>query len=165
MATLLTLCQSGDSIILPTPHYFNQSMTGSLLSIKTLALPCDAPSFVPSVSAARTLLEDDQAAAGGGKCRAIVLVSPNNPTGAVYPPDVLADFARLAKEKDVALVIDETYRDFLAPVPGNGAAAGELVRAQPHALFDDPQWRETVVSLFSFSKVRSASPISVTALL
>lgn len=88
MSVLQTICQSGDSVVLPTPHYFNQAMTCSLLSISTLPLACHPPSFVPSVEEARKLIEFDQEREG--KCRAIVLVTPNNPTGAIYPPDVLA---------------------------------------------------------------------------
>src|SRR5262249_1960732 len=76
-----------------------------------------------------------------GGTRAIVLVTPNNPTGAVYPPDVIAAFYRLAQARGLALVLDETYRDFL---PADGA---------PHDLFRDPAGPETLVHLYSFSKV------------
>src|SRR5262249_11929558 len=64
-----------------------------------------------------------------------------NPTGAVYPPDAVAAFYRLAQAHGLALVIDETYRDFLA------------TDAPPHALFRDPNWPDTLVHLYSFSKV------------
>jgi hypothetical protein len=69
-----------------------------------------------------------------------VLVSPNNPTGAIYPPETILAFAQFCREHSIALVIDETYRDFLSP--------GE----QPHALFSQEDWGETVISLYSFSK-------------
>src|SRR5205085_6627371 len=69
------------------------------------------------------------------------LISPNNPTGAIYPPDVLAEFLALARRRGIALVIDETYKDFLAET---GA---------PHALFADRAWQDTLVQLYSFSKV------------
>jgi aspartate/methionine/tyrosine aminotransferase len=70
-----------------------------------------------------------------------VLVTPNNPTGAIYPPQTLQAFARLCAEKGLWLILDETYRDFLP--------AGI---DRPHDLFADAGWRERVVQLYSFSK-------------
>src|SRR5262249_27527123 len=75
------------------------------------------------------------------KTRAIALVSPSNPTGAVYSPAALKTFYDLAKSRGIALILDETYRDFL---PGD---------APPHDLFQDPAWPDTLVHLYSFSKV------------
>jgi aspartate/methionine/tyrosine aminotransferase len=75
------------------------------------------------------------------RTRAIVLISPNNPTGAVYPPEILAELLALARKSGVALVIDETYKDFLAE------------KGAPHGLFADRAWRDTLVQLYSFSKV------------
>jgi aspartate/methionine/tyrosine aminotransferase len=83
----------------------------------------------------------DAAALIGPKTRAIVLVTPNNPTGAIYPPEFIAEFFHLARRHDLALVLDETYRDFL---PTDDA---------PHGLFAEPGWRDTLVQLYSFSKV------------
>ena len=74
------------------------------------------------------------------RTRAIVLVTPNNPTGAEYPPELVAAFAALAREHGLALILDETYRDFHSQ-PG-----------RPHALFADPDWRDWLVHLYSFSK-------------
>jgi aspartate/methionine/tyrosine aminotransferase len=81
------------------------------------------------------------AAAIDERVRAVVLISPNNPTGAVYPPEVVRAIFRLCRERGVALVLDETYRDFLKD-------AG----AKPHGLFDEPDWQGTLVELYSFSK-------------
>jgi len=68
-------------------------------------------------------------------------VTPNNPTGAVYPPETIARFADLCRRRGIALILDETYRDFRP-------AAVE----RPHDLFRDPAWRDTVIQLYSFSK-------------
>ena len=76
-----------------------------------------------------------------GRVKAVVLVTPNNPTGAVYPPGVISEFAALCRRKDVALVLDETYRDFLAEPD-----------ERPHEVFADPAWRDSVLGLYSFSK-------------
>jgi aspartate/methionine/tyrosine aminotransferase len=69
------------------------------------------------------------------------LVTPNNPTGAVYPPATIGAFRDLCAERDIALVLDETYRDFLAPAA-----------PPPHGLFARPDWPETLIQLYSFSK-------------
>ena len=73
--------------------------------------------------------------------RAIVLITPNNPTGAVYPPGVIAAFAALAQRRGLWLILDETYRDFLPE--GQDRA---------HGLFTDPAWIDSVIQLYSFSK-------------
>jgi aspartate/methionine/tyrosine aminotransferase len=132
--TMMALARSGDEILLPAPWYFNHKMTLDMLGIGTRLLPCHAQSgFVPSVEEARALI--------GPTTRAIVLVTPNNPTGATYPAETLAAFRDLAREARIALVLDETYRDFLPE--------GQL---RPHALFQKPAWRDVLIQLYSFSK-------------
>jgi aspartate/methionine/tyrosine aminotransferase len=90
------------------------------------------PDLVPTPEAAEALIT--------ARTRAIVLVSPGNPSGVVIPPDVLAGFHRLAARHDIALIVDETYRSFR----GTDEPA--------HALFADPDWARTLISLHSFSK-------------
>ncbi|WP_181704095.1 aminotransferase [Chthonobacter albigriseus] len=132
--TAMALAQAGDEIILPAPWYFNHKMTLDMLGIVAkplLARPENG--FVPAVEDARALIS--------AKTRAILLVTPNNPTGATYPAAVIAAFAALAEEAGIALVLDETYRDFMP------AGAGA-----PHALFAAEHWRDRVIQLYSFSK-------------
>jgi aspartate/methionine/tyrosine aminotransferase len=88
------------------------------------------------------LLPDPDAAAAliTPATRAIVLVTPNNPAGVEYPPELIAAFRDLARTHGLALIVDETYRDF-------HAAAGP-----PHDLFRDPGWDDTLIHLYSFSK-------------
>ncbi len=132
--TMLALAKAGDAVILPTPWYFNHKMTLDMMGIVATPLPCSAERhFIPSVEEARALI--------GPATRAIVLVSPNNPTGATYPPAVIEAFQDLAREAGIALVIDETYRDFLP----DGLD-------RPHDLFSDAGWRGTTIHLYSFSK-------------
>jgi aspartate/methionine/tyrosine aminotransferase len=73
--------------------------------------------------------------------RALALVSPNNPTGSIYSPELLAALYEICRARGIFMILDETYRDFLPPE-----------RRQPHALFDRPGWDETLISLYSFSK-------------
>jgi aspartate/methionine/tyrosine aminotransferase len=131
---MMALAGAGDEVILPLPYYFNHRMWLDMLGIATVALP-----FRPD----RGGVPDPREAAERitRRTRAIVLISPNNPTGAVYPPQVLAEFFALARARGIALVIDETYKDFLAE------------KGAPHGLFADRAWRDTLVQLYSFSKV------------
>jgi aspartate/methionine/tyrosine aminotransferase len=127
---MVALAAAGDNVILPSPWYFNHKMTLDMLGIAARPLPCDPDAgFVPSSSQAEALID--------AKTRAIVLVSPNNPTGAVYPAETIAAFAALCRRRGLWLMLDETYRDFIA-----GA---------PHALFAD-EWRDVLIDLYSFSK-------------
>lgn len=133
-ATMMLLARHGDAILLPAPWYFNHQMSLDMLGIEPRPLPCRADAgFVPRVEDAEPLID--------GKVRAIVLVTPNNPTGAVYPDQVIKSFADLCRRKGIYLVVDETYRDFL-PNDMNKA----------HSLFASEAWRDTVIQLYSFSK-------------
>lgn len=130
----MTLAKAGDNFILPAPWYFNHQMTLDMLGVEPRALLCKAEqNFIPNIDDARALIDS--------KTRAIVLVTPNNPTGAIYPREVIRGFARLAREKNIWLVVDETYRDFL-----NGSYG------PPHDLFNEPGWQNNILSLYSFSK-------------
>ena len=131
------LAGTGEAVMLPTPWYFNHRMTLEIAGIGAVPLPCDAADgFLPDPARAEALM------AANPQVRALVLITPNNPTGAVAPPALIDALAALCRRRGVWLVIDETYRDFLPGEPG----------AAPHGLFRDPSWREGVVQLYSFSK-------------
>jgi aspartate/methionine/tyrosine aminotransferase len=128
---VMTLAAPGDAVLLPVPWYFNHKMWLDLTGIEAIPLPC-GPGMLPDAQAARALMTP--------RAKAIVLVTPNNPTGAEYPPALIAEFADLARAHGAALILDETYRDF--------AASDD----RPHDLFTDPAWRDYLVQLYSFSK-------------
>ena len=126
-----TACAPGETVMLPYPWYFNHKMWLDMAGIACLPLPPDA-NMLPDLAAARTAMHAD--------VRAIVLVTPNNPTGAEYPDDLMRGFRDLARENGAVLVVDETYRDF------HGAEGA------PHSLFQSG-WEDVLVHLYSFSKV------------
>lgn len=131
---MLTIARAGDTVLLPTPWFWNHQQTCAMLGIEVRALPCAAGAgFVPDPEQAEALLDT--------RVRAIVLITPNNPTGAVYPPDVIAAFAALCRRRGIWLILDETYRDFLP--------AGQ---DRAHDVFTDPAWMDSVIQLYSFSK-------------
>jgi aspartate/methionine/tyrosine aminotransferase len=128
---MATLAGAGDEVILPTPWYFNHKMWLDMAGVKTVALDT-GPTLIPTVEAAAALVTD--------RTRAIVLVSPNNPGGVEYPAETLAAFRDLCRAKGLALIVDETYRDF------------DSRTGAPHDLFADPDWSDTLIQLYSFSK-------------
>lgn len=142
--TMVALAGEGDQVILPAPWYFNHQMTLKMLGVEVVPLPFRPDrGGVPDPEDLRPLVS--------GRTRAIVLVSPNNPTGAVYPPETIEAVFEIAREAGCALVLDETYRDFLA------------ADVRPHGLFARPDWRDTLVHLYSFSKVYSLTGYRVGA--
>jgi aspartate/methionine/tyrosine aminotransferase len=125
------LAEPGDEVIEALPYYFNYDMWLRMNGVVPRYLE-PGPGLVPDPEAAQALITP--------RTRAIVLVTPGNPSGVTIPPNVLAGFYEVAKRHDIALILDETYRSFRGT-------------AEPaHELFADPDWARTLVSLHSFSK-------------
>ena len=131
VAVVSTLAGSGDSVIITAPWYFNHKMWLDMMGIEA-RVPHNGGSLAPDPDAISRSISDTT--------RAIVLVSPNNPTGAEYSADTVRQVYELAKRKGIALIIDETYRDF-------DSRPGPL-----HDLFTDPGWPGSFIHLYSFSK-------------
>ena len=142
---LMALAGPGDAAILAAPSYFNYQMWLEMMGVSPVYLPFRPErGGVPDPADAELRITP--------RTRAIVLVTPNNPTGAIYPPETIHAFHGLARDAGLALVLDETYRDFL---PGD---------APPHGLFALSDWDETLVHLYSFSKAYSLTGYRVGAL-
>lgn len=130
----MTVAGPGDTVLMTEPFYFNHQTTLAMMGIGTSFVSCKAEDgFLPEISAIEAAITED--------VKALALVSPNNPTGAIYPPALLEAIFKLCRQKGIWLILDETYRDFLAE-------AGE----KPHGLFGIEGWEETLISLYSFSK-------------
>jgi aspartate/methionine/tyrosine aminotransferase len=133
-AAVMAVAQAGDSVVMPTPWYFNHQMWLKMLGVGIHAIPAFAPGRnYPDVEEAEKAITPTT--------RAIVLCTPNNPTGAVYPPSVIHDFFDLAQRHGLALILDETYKDFRPDA------------APAHHLFQRQDWDQTLIQLYSFSKV------------
>lgn len=130
---IMALAGPGDNVVLTTPWYFNHQMWLEMqgIGIRTIAA-AGGGNALPD--------PDDLAAVCDSRTRALVLISPNNPTGAIYPPALLERFFDECQRLGIALVLDETYKDFLPP------------ESPPHHLFQRGDWRSTLIQLFSFSK-------------
>ena len=132
-AAMMAIARADDNVVVPVPYFFNHTMWLGMLGIEARFIPAVAPGTnYPRPEDAERLID--------GKTRAIVLCSPNNPTGAIYPPEVIAGFFALARARGIALVMDETYKDFRGgPAPA-------------HGIFADPGWEDSFIHLYSFSK-------------
>jgi len=130
---IVTLCQAGDEVVVQAPYYFDHAMALDMLGIRGVYAPFDeAAAGLPSPAVIETLIT--------ARTRAILLVTPSNPTGAVTPPDLLAELYALAQRRNIALILDETYNSF---IPGG---------ARPHGLFTRPEWGDAFVHIGSFGK-------------
>jgi len=123
-----TLCEAGDEVIVPLPCYFNHQMWLTARGVSPRYLSFNAETAMPDVDEARELIND--------RTRALLLVTPNS-------HDCICQFFELAREHGLALIMDETYRDFID------------IEQTPHELFALEGWRDTLVHLYSFSKVFS----------
>ncbi len=130
-AAIATVAGQGDEVIIPVPWYFNHKMWLDMQGIKAVPLFC-GEGMIPDAADAERLVT--------ARTRAIVLVTPNNPSGAEYPAETLRAFYELARNSRLALVVDETYRDF------------DSREGAPHDLFSDPDWGDVLIQLYSFSK-------------
>jgi aspartate/methionine/tyrosine aminotransferase len=129
----MTLCQAGDEVVVQAPYYFDHAMALDMLGIRGIYAPFDevsaglpSPGLIESLVTART--------------RAILLVTPSNPTGAITPPEMLAELYELAQRRNIALILDETYNGF---IPGG---------TRPHGLFTRQEWGSHLVQIASFGK-------------
>jgi aspartate/methionine/tyrosine aminotransferase len=130
-AAVACLTNQNDEIILPVPWYFNHKMYLDMAGVKTVPL-ATRDGMLPDPEQAARLITP--------RTKAIALVSPNNPAGVEYPEALITTFFEIAKSHKLALIIDETYRDFDSRTDA------------PHALFQNPNWSDTVIHLYSFSK-------------
>ncbi|MGG5822584.1 aminotransferase [Falsiroseomonas sp. HW251] len=129
------LAAEDDAVLLPTPWYFNHRMALTMQGVRAIPVPTrPEDGFVPDPEQIAALIAEHRP-------RAVVLVTPNNPTGAIYPAEVIHAVADLCRKAGCFLVLDETYRDFLP-----------TDRVPPHNLLADPDWGDVLVHLYSFSK-------------
>jgi len=145
-AAVSALAGPGDEVILSVPYYFNHLMWLQMQGIEPVCLPFDAerPGRVPL-----DRVED----AVTPRTRALVLVSPCNPTGAEFPSADIEAIHAFLSSRGISLIIDETYKDFRADAGPSHALMG----AGAHA-------REGLVQLFSFSKAYSMTGYRVGAI-
>jgi alanine-synthesizing transaminase len=104
--TLRALLNPGDEVLVPSPDYPLWTASVNLNTGRAVHYPCrPAQGFVPDPDEIESLITH--------RTRAIVIVNPNNPTGAVYPRETLVAIARLAEKHRLVVLSDEIYDQIL----------------------------------------------------
>ena len=99
---LTALLNDGDEILIPSPSYSLWTNSAYIAGGKPVFYTCDESSdWFPDI--------DDMRAKITSRTRAVVIINPNNPTGAVYPKEVLEQIINLAREHDLVIFSDEIY--------------------------------------------------------
>ncbi len=107
VSELINLCMQallndGDEILIPSPDYPLWTGTAALAGGKAVHYICDEQSsWYPDIEDMKSKITD--------RTKGIVIINPNNPTGALYPREILEQIADLAREHDLILFSDEIY--------------------------------------------------------
>lgn len=143
---ITTLCQAGDEVIVQLPAYFDHPMALQAMGIRCLWAPFRAENGgLPDPETIEALVTP--------RTRAVLLVTPSNPTGSVVPPDDLLRLFELVRRHNICLLLDETYHAFLPP------------EESPHKLFAQSDWQEHFIHLASFGKTFSLTGYRAGALI
>ncbi len=106
MMSMRALLNNGDEILVPSPDYPLWTAAVVIHGGKAVHYPCRPENgFVPDVDELRNLITE--------RTKGIVVINPNNPTGSVYPAEVLEGIARLAEENHLTVFSDEIYDQVL----------------------------------------------------
>jgi len=112
MVALYTILEPKDEVIYPTPYWVSYPEMVKLAGGIPVPVKAEDGSFQPTVQ--------EIADAVGQYTKAIILNSPNNPSGAVYSEDFIAEVVRLCEKKNLYLIMDDTYNrlifDDITPV-------------------------------------------------
>lgn len=98
--TLQVLCEAGDEVIVFRPYWVSYIPLIKLAGAKPVILSCNSD-FQPDLNALKNAINT--------RTKAIIINSPNNPTGAVYSHDVLKSIAKISLEHGIYLISDEIY--------------------------------------------------------
>ena len=128
---VLAVTDPGDEVILPAPYYFNHEMAVTIAGAVAVSVPT-TDSYQLDVRAIGAAITP--------RTRAIATVSPNNPTGAVYPEDTLRAINALCRDRGLFHIHDEAY-EYFTYGPVRHFSPGSIPGSSSHT-----------ISLFSLSK-------------
>ncbi len=130
----MTLCDPGDEVIIPEPYYTNVGSfaRGASVVLKPVTSRIEDGFALPDISHFEAMVTP--------RTRAIMLCSPNNPTGHIYTDEEFKQILELVKRRDIFLIVDEVYREFCY----EGKSFTSILQY--------PEYADRVVLIDSFSK-------------
>jgi aminotransferase len=128
------LLDQGDEVLLADRHYTSYS--------RAILLAGGVPVFVPTREANNFVVDPhDVEALISPRTKLMVVVSPENPTGAVIPPETIAALGRIARRHNLLVVADDIYERFVYEGPPHASIAAE------------PELGDRMVMINGFSKI------------
>ena len=103
MNAVLAITDAGDEIIIQTPYYFNHEMAIAIASCRPVLVATDTNYQLRPKAIAQAITE---------RTRAVVTISPNNPTGAVYSEEALWEVNQICRDRGIYHISDEAYEYF-----------------------------------------------------
>lgn len=131
MNAILAITSAGDEIILQTPYYFNHEMAIRIAGCRPVLVPTDENYQICLSAIAKAITK---------RTKAVVTVSPNNPTGAVYSESALREVNQICRTHGIYHISDEAYEYF---------TYNDVKHTSPGAF---PQSSSHTISLYSLSK-------------
>jgi aspartate aminotransferase len=130
----MTLCDPGDEVIVPEPYYTNVGAFARSAEVNLIPVTSRLSEgfSLPDIAHFEAKITD--------RTRAIMLCSPNNPTGYVYTEEELLQILDLVERHDIFLIVDEVYREFCY----DGKKFTSILAY--------PQYKHRVIAVDSFSK-------------
>lgn len=139
-----SICAPGDEVIVQLPAYFDHPMGLQALGVKPIFAPFNEENAgLPDIEVLAGLI--------GPRTRAMLLVTPSNPTGATIPCKQIDQLFNLAQTSGITLILDETYNAF--------------IERAPHTLFQRTDWTENFIQIASFGKTFALTGLRCGALI
>jgi aspartate aminotransferase len=104
---IMVICDSGDNVLVPEPFYTNYNGFTEVAGAKVL------PFLTKAEDGFHLPTKEEIESKINSKTKAILISNPGNPTGVVYSANELRIIADIAKEKDLYIIADEVYREFV----------------------------------------------------
>jgi aspartate/methionine/tyrosine aminotransferase len=140
--SVMAMANPGDEIIILIPYYPPYLVNATLADAKPVFVELKSEEgFIPDPSAIKKAVTP--------KTKAMIILSPNNPTGAVYPEEILSKIVEMAKERDIMVISDEVYESMLYD------------GLRHKSLISFPDAKDHVVQVNSFSKTYAMTGLRV----
>jgi aminotransferase len=133
MSIFMTILDEGDEVLIPSPYYSTYEEIARICGAKIIPIVTESSNnFTFDINQILPLLTD--------KTKAIILVSPNNPTATVLPEELVKGVCKIVKSKDLFLISDEIYEHYL------------FDNNSHYSVLSNNDMKDRTISIYSLSK-------------